>query len=178
MPTWTLTLARRSPARIRQPRPLVGLTPTRREANAADPQSRHCEPVLEHAFRRNECSLEVRLMQCRRPGGERAQRAQWVGWPGASQPPAPSDRSVTVSRHRALLTSRSVRAGPLPVGEQAGLARGEPCPPSSESFVGSQPLVLPSSPARQVGVDALQEGSHHERAIPPVIVHPPSDDGV
>ena len=28
-----------------------------------------------------------------------------VGWPGASQPPAPSDPGVTVSRHRALLTS-------------------------------------------------------------------------
>src|ERR1019366_8051220 len=26
-----------------------------------------------------------------------------VGWPGASQPPAPSDPGVTVSRHRALL---------------------------------------------------------------------------
>jgi hypothetical protein len=40
-----------------------------------------------------------------------------VGSPGASQPPAPSDPGVTVSRHRALLTSRSVRANPLPVGE-------------------------------------------------------------
>ena len=29
------------------------------------------------------------------------------GWPGASQPPAPTDPGVTVSRHRALLTSRS-----------------------------------------------------------------------
>jgi hypothetical protein len=29
-----------------------------------------------------------------------------VGWPGASQPPAPSDPGVTVSRHRALLISR------------------------------------------------------------------------
>jgi len=28
-----------------------------------------------------------------------------VGWPGAFQPPAPSDPGVTVSRHRALLTS-------------------------------------------------------------------------
>ena len=28
-----------------------------------------------------------------------------VGWPGASQPPAPADPGVTVSRHRALLTS-------------------------------------------------------------------------
>ena len=39
------------------------------------------------------------------------------GWPRASQPPAPSDPGVTVSRHRALLTSRSGRGDPLPVGE-------------------------------------------------------------
>jgi lactate permease len=45
-----------------------------------------------------------------------------VGWPGASQPPAPSDPGVTVSRHRALPTSTSVRADPLPLGEQAGLS--------------------------------------------------------
>ena len=31
--------------------------------------------------------------------------ASMVGWPGALQPPAPSDPGVTVSRHRALLTS-------------------------------------------------------------------------
>jgi hypothetical protein len=30
-----------------------------------------------------------------------------VGWPGALQPPAPTDPGVTVSRHRALLISRS-----------------------------------------------------------------------
>jgi hypothetical protein len=36
---------------------------------------------------------------------------------GASQPPAPSDPGVTVSRHRALLTGRLVRADPPPVGE-------------------------------------------------------------
>ena len=29
-----------------------------------------------------------------------------VGWPGASQPPAPTDPGVTLSRHPALLTSR------------------------------------------------------------------------
>ncbi|HEY6425277.1 MAG TPA: nitroreductase family protein, partial [Pseudonocardiaceae bacterium] len=43
-----------------------------------------------------------------------------VGWPGASQPPAPTDPGVTISCHRALLTSRSVRVDPPPVGEQAG----------------------------------------------------------
>jgi hypothetical protein len=38
-----------------------------------------------------------------------------VGWPGASQPPAPSDPGVTVSRHRALLISRST-CGPRASG--------------------------------------------------------------
>ena len=47
---------------------------------------------------------------------------RWVGWPGALQPPAPADPGVTVSRHRAPLTSRSVRADPAPVGEQAGIS--------------------------------------------------------
>ena len=40
-----------------------------------------------------------------------------VGWPGGSQPPAPTDPGVTVSRHRALLTRRSVRTrGPTSTG--------------------------------------------------------------
>ena len=38
-----------------------------------------------------------------------------LGWPGASQPPAPSDPGVTVSRHRALLISRST-CGPCASG--------------------------------------------------------------
>jgi hypothetical protein len=36
--------------------------------------------------------------------------------------PAPTDPGVTVSRHRALLTRRSVRVGPLPLDEQARLS--------------------------------------------------------
>jgi len=40
-----------------------------------------------------------------------------VGWPGASQPPAPTDPDVTVSRHPALLTSVSDWLYPLPLGE-------------------------------------------------------------
>src|SRR5206468_4193559 len=35
---------------------------------------------------------------------DRTRSAPEVGWPGASQPPAPTDPGVTVSRHRALLT--------------------------------------------------------------------------
>ena len=49
-------------------------------------------------------------------------RTELVGWPGASQPPAPTDPGVTLARHRALLTSWSVRVDPPPVGEQAGLS--------------------------------------------------------
>ena len=45
-----------------------------------------------------------------------------LGWPGASQPPAPTDPGVTLSRHPALLTGLSVRADPLPVGEQGWLS--------------------------------------------------------
>jgi hypothetical protein len=41
----------------------------------------------------------------------------WVGWPGASQPPAPTDPDVTVSCHPALLISVSDWLRPLPLGE-------------------------------------------------------------
>jgi acyl-coenzyme A synthetase/AMP-(fatty) acid ligase len=51
------------------------------------------------------------------PAGSELRVPDCVGWPGASQPPAPSDPGVTVSRHRALLTGPSVRADPRPVGE-------------------------------------------------------------
>src|SRR5436305_4918357 len=33
-----------------------------------------------------------------------------LGWPGASQPPAPTDPGVTVSRHRALLIGPNTSA--------------------------------------------------------------------
>src|SRR5438046_7875358 len=81
-----------------------------------------------------------------------------VGWPGASQPPAPTDPGVTVSRHRALLTGLSVRTDPLPVGEQSGRSLEEPGPPPLEPPVGPQPPVLLPSPAPQVGTDAPQAG--------------------
>jgi hypothetical protein len=60
-------------------------------------------------------------------GGSSARKLQaprrWkVGSPGASQPPAPTDPGVTLSRHRALLTSVSGRADPPPLGEQIGLS--------------------------------------------------------
>ena len=43
-----------------------------------------------------------------------------VGWPGASQPPAPTDPGVKVSRHRALLIRRLVRrsCGPISSGRR------------------------------------------------------------
>src|SRR6266498_1844999 len=82
------------------------------------------------------------------------------GWPGASQPPAPTDPGVTVSRHRALLTSRSERTNPSPMGEQAGFSLEEPGPPPLEPLVGPQPPVLLPSPAPQVEADAPEEGIH------------------
>ena len=44
------------------------------------------------------------------------------GGRGESHPPAPTDPGVTISRHRAPLTRRSVSpaVGPLPVDEEAG----------------------------------------------------------
>src|SRR6266511_5719165 len=82
------------------------------------------------------------------------------GWPWASQPPAPTDPGVTVSRHRALLTSRSERTNPSPMGEQAGFSLEEPGPPPLEPLVGPQPPVLLPSPAPQVEADAPEEGIH------------------
>ena len=98
--------------------------------------------------------------------------------PGALQPPAPTDPGVTVSRHRALLTSRSARADPLPVGEQAGLSFEQPGPPPFEPLVGPQPSVLFPGPAPQVETDAPQEGIQRRPVEPAVVVHPPGDDGV
>ena len=60
-----------------------------------------------------------------------------VGWPGALQPPAPTDPGVTVSRHRALLTGRSARANPSPVREQVGRSIEHPSPPALEARKGS-----------------------------------------
>src|SRR6266542_1412676 len=100
------------------------------------------------------------------------------GWPGASQPPAPTDPGVTVSRHRALLTSRSERTNPSPMGEQAGFSLEEPGPPPLEPLVGPQPPVLLPSPAPQAEADASDEGIHLRPVVPAVVVHPPGDDGV
>src|SRR5918995_2094024 len=58
-----------------------------------------------------------------------------VGWPGASQPPAPSDPGVTVSRHRALLIGPSLRTDPPPVREEAGLSFLQPGPPPLEPSI-------------------------------------------
>ena len=60
--------------------------------------------------------VSARLRSSRGSGGG-GDPVAVVGWPGASQPPAPTDPGVTVSRHRALLTGRSGRVDPLPVGE-------------------------------------------------------------
>src|SRR6266542_6834111 len=102
----------------------------------------------------------------------------WAGGQGASQPPAPTDPGVTVSRHRALLTSRSERTNPSPMGEQAGFSLEEPGPPPLEPLVGPQPPVLLPSPAPQVEADAPEEGIHLRPVVPAVVVHPPGDDGV
>src|SRR3954447_12055643 len=59
----------------------------------------------------------------------------WVGSPGASQPPAPTDPGVTVSRHRALLIGLG-RADHAPVGEEAWLSGEQPGQPLAVALVG------------------------------------------
>ena len=69
--------------------------------------------------------------------GKDVQAQTDAGWPGAFQPPAPTDPDVKVSLYPAPLTRRSSkRMGPLPLGEQAGLSRDQPVPPPLEPFVG------------------------------------------
>ncbi len=43
---------------------------------------------------------------------ELAEECGVVGWPGASQPPAPTDPGVSLSAHRALVILVTRRAGP------------------------------------------------------------------
>ena len=66
----------------------------------------------------------VELARYRIPAGERALQAgastAVVGWPGALQPPAPSDPGVTVSRHRALVILVTRTWGPTPNGRRPG----------------------------------------------------------
>ena len=59
-----------------------------------------------------------------------------VGWPGASQPPAPTDPDITVSRYSAPLTHRSERANPLPLGEEARCPLEHLVPPPREPLEG------------------------------------------
>src|SRR6266540_876214 len=102
----------------------------------------------------------------------------WAGGRGHRTPPAPTDPGVTVSRHRALLTSRSERTNQSPMCEQAGFSLEEPGPPPLEPLVGPQPPVLLPSPAPQGEADAPEEGIHLRPVVPAVVVHPPGDDGV
>src|ERR1039458_1136458 len=80
--------------------------------------------------------------------------------------PAPTDPDVTVSRYPALLIRRSERANPLPMGEETRRSVEHIVPPPSEPLQGTQPPIFPTSPAFQVGVDALEEGNHRRPVEP------------
>src|SRR6266511_1868683 len=83
----------------------------------------------------------------------------WAGGRGHRTPPAPTDPGVTVSRHRALLTSRSESTNQSPMCEQAGFSLVDSGPPPLQPRVGPQPPVPLLSPARQ------RQGSAPEAAI-------------
>jgi integrase len=60
--------------------------------------SRRLQSSIASAQRRSRIRRKAALTGC-------VTAPRRVGWPGASQPPAPTDPGVTVSRHRALLIS-------------------------------------------------------------------------
>src|ERR1039458_7952799 len=94
-------------------------------------------------------------------------RPRKVSGSGEEPPlPAPTDPDVTVSRYPALLIRRSERANPLPMGEETRRSVEHIVPPPSEPLQGTQPPIFPTSPAFQVGVDALEEGNHRRPVEP------------
>src|SRR4051794_7169799 len=62
--------------------------------------------------------------------------------------------------------------------EQFGVSIDDPEPPRLEPLVGKQPFVFSTSPAHQVGVDALQEGIQLRRVKPALIVDPARHDWI
>src|ERR1039458_6800059 len=106
-------------------------------------------------------------------------RPRKVSGSGEEPPlPAPTDPDVTVSRYPALLIRRSERANPLPMGEETRRSVEHIVPPPSEPLQGTQPPIFPTSPAFQVGVDALEEGNHRRPVEPAVVLNPAGHDGV
>jgi hypothetical protein len=69
-----------------------------------------------------------------------------VGWPGASQPPAPSDPGVTVSRHRALLIGPNTSA-PSASGRTARAVSRAVRPATSRSAFGCAAVCISCQPS-------------------------------
>src|SRR5262249_34864984 len=97
---------------------------------------------------------------------------------GASQPRAPTERNVTVSRHSALLTHPSEIGRPGPMCKQVGRSSNEVPPPPPGFLERPEPLELSTSPAHQVGVDADEKTTHFLPVERAVVFHPSSDDRV
>jgi hypothetical protein len=96
-----------------------------------------------------------------------------VGWPGASQPRAPQNPYVTISRHTALVVLViSQPVSPRPSARSTSAA-GQPRHQSPAWLLpGSELLVLLHGPPQQVGADAAEQGIQRRAKEAPVIVHP------
>src|SRR5216683_2636407 len=108
------------------------------------------------------------------PGYSRA--IHEVGWPGASQPPAPTDPYVSLSAHTALLIQLSEVVRPPPVREQPRFTSGDPVPPRLGSLERPQPLVLLARPPQDAGVDPVQKRHQRGPVKPAVVAEPPGHD--
>src|ERR1035437_651939 len=96
-----------------------------------------------------------------------------VGWPGASQPRAPTDPYVTVSRHTALVVLVIWQpALPRPSVRSTAAGFWPLLPGPGHLLPGPQLLVLIHEPPQQVGVDAVEHGMQRRAVEGPVIGHP------
>ena len=111
--------------------------PDRPHRTGARPENHHPRQTrrahLPHWARPTNCSLET--------------QRRTVGWPGALQPPAPTDPGVTVSRHRALLISVSTQRTHCHWANRRGSRSMQPRPPPLEPLEGPQPLDTSSQPS-------------------------------
>jgi len=84
-----------------------------------------------------------------------------AGWPGALQPPAPTDPGVTVSHHPAPLTMLKER-GPTAIGRRDGAVFRAVRPPPLEPLVGRSRLYS-GQPTPHIGVEARRREYNADR---------------
>jgi hypothetical protein len=100
-------------------------------------------------------------------------RAASVGSPGGLHPRAPTERSVTVSRHSALLISIQRRRGPTPVCKRVGVSIDDPEPPHQRGDHNTFP-ARPDLPTRFLpdGVRRPVARANKPRDEPAPSLHP------